>query len=108
MRKLCFAVDEVGELKKPVTITRLLEIASSHGIDIPGVEVHTTDVDGKRGAAKLFGIKIAPEFRRFQEIPIDGYKVIRITDSRPRDGGKGDAEVRVYVVSKGSPHDHEK
>lgn len=99
LREIALAVERQDKLGKLLIATQLLEVASDAEILIPGVNTATEDEAGKRDAAKLMGIKLAPVFRRKNTIFIDRFTMSRCEDSKERDDGKGRSPSRAYVFS---------
>jgi hypothetical protein len=99
LREIALAVEERGDLEKPLTTARLLEIAADSQIQIPGVNTATTDEAGKRDAARAMGVKLSPVFKKGKSIVVDRFTVTRAEEIKDRDEGKGTTILRVYEFS---------
>jgi hypothetical protein len=104
LREVALAVDGVGELGTTYSAAKVLELASSHGIELQGVESHPADDDAKATAYRSLGMKLKPVFKKSERITVDQYSIFRIEGTRERDGGKGPVtEIRYQFTKNAQP-----
>lgn len=103
LRDIALAVEAAGEINKPLSATRLLEVAADAGIAIHGVNTSATDDAGRREAARIMGIKLGPIFRKGEAIAIDRFTVTRVEERKERDAGKGAMILKAYEFSTELP-----
>jgi hypothetical protein len=100
LREIGLAIEGQGDLGSSFSASQLLEIASSHSIELQGVDVNPANDDLKVHARKVLGIKLAPVFKASPEVVVDQFKIFRTEDVGERKDGKGSQSERRYQFTR--------
>lgn len=98
LRHLTLAVDQAGELSRPLSAAEIHSLCESAGISIPGLNSRT---DANNGA-RVIGTVMARIFKTTQDHEVGDYKVLRdevfVRRNKPSAGGS--SKSFTYTVTK--------